>query len=163
MQKTIWVVDIEASGLSPASYPIEIGVVNGRQEYQSLISPAESWTHWSPESERLHGISRPVLNEKGTPALEVATYLNNLLGASTIYTDHGDWDAFWLQRLFEYAGIRQAFTVADITTLLDQPQMRAFATALDKLSKTSGHRAHRALDDARIIHKAVICALSNGA
>ena len=39
----LWILDVEASGLSPISYPIEIGLVSGEQEYQTLILPDESW------------------------------------------------------------------------------------------------------------------------
>lgn len=162
MQKEIWVVDIEASGLSPASYPIEVGVFNGLREYQSLISPAEPWTHWSPKAEELHGISRVELYKTGTSAPVVARSLNRLLGTSTVFSDHGDWDGFWLKRLFENAGIKQTFAVEDISTLLGNGQAGVFDAYLGKLCKTKGYRAHRALNDARIIHRAVIYALSTG-
>lgn len=59
--KKLWVIDIEASGLRPASYPIEIGIVGAGTEYQSLIVPEEGWQHWSTESEAVHGICREVL------------------------------------------------------------------------------------------------------
>ncbi|MEZ5529851.1 MAG: exonuclease domain-containing protein [Porticoccaceae bacterium] len=162
MQKEIWVVDIEASGLSPASYPIEVGVFNGRQEYQSLISPAEPWTHWSLKAEELHGISREELDKTGTSSPVVAGSLNRLLGASTVFSDHGDWDDFWLKRLFENAGIKQTFAVEDISTLLSDGQAGVFDAYLGKLRKTKEYRAHRALDDARIIYRAIIYALSTG-
>ncbi|WP_461517084.1 3'-5' exonuclease [Porticoccus sp.] len=161
MQKAIWVVDIEASGLSPTSYPIEVGIVNGQREYQRLISPAQSWKHWSPKSEELHGIPRRQLYSEGTTPIEVAGELNSMLGDSTVFSDHGDWDSFWLQRLYDCVGIKQTFTLADITTLLDECQMRRFAITLDKLRKTGNYRAHRALDDARVIHSAVISAFTS--
>jgi len=161
MQQAIWIVDIEASGLSPASYPIEVGMVNGQREYQRLISPAPSWTHWSPKSEQLHGISRTQLNSEGISPLMVAGELNHLLGTSTVFSDHEDWDGFWLQQLFDSAGIKRTFSIADIATLLDTRQMETFAAALDKLRKNGNYRVHRALDDARAIHRAVACALSS--
>ena len=161
MHKAIWVMDIEASGLSPASYPIEVGMFNGQREYQQLISPAPSWTHWNPSSEQLHGIARTQLHSEGISPLMVAGALNSMLGASTVFSDHGDWDGFWLQQLFDSAGIKRTFSIADITTLLDTRQMETFAAALDKLRDTGHYRVHRALDDARAIHRAVACALSS--
>ncbi len=159
MQQAIWVVDIEASGLSPASYPIEVGLVNGQREYQNLITPAPFWTHWSPRSEQLHGISREQLYSEGVSPIIVAGELNRVLGTATVFSDHVDWDSFWLQRLFHCAGIRPTFSIGDITTRLDDHEMEAFAATLDNLNKTSNHITHRALDDARVIHRALVCAL----
>lgn len=161
MQQAIWVVDIEASGLSPVSYPIEIGLVNGQREYQSLITPAPFWTHWSASSEQLHGISRQQLYSEGILPIMVAGEVNRLLGTATIISDHADWDSFWLQQLFHCAGIKPTFSIADITTLLNEHQMDTFKMAIDKLHKTGNYKVHRALDDARVIHRALFCALSS--
>ncbi|TNE82645.1 MAG: hypothetical protein EP334_01325 [Gammaproteobacteria bacterium] len=160
MQQAIWVVDIEASGLSPASYPIEVGVVNDQREYQRLITPAPFWTHWSPSSEQLHGISREQLYREGILPMMVVGELNRLLGTATVISDHVDWDSFWLKQLFDCAGIKPTFSIADINTLLSEHQMKAFAATLDNLRETGNYITHRALDDARMIHRALVCTLS---
>ena len=162
MQRDIWVIDIEASGLSPASYPIEVAIVNGDQEYQALIIPADSWTHWSLKAAALHGISRHDLENSGKPARRVARELNRILEGKTVYSDHSDWDGFWLQKLFEHAGIEQTFVLMDITTRLEGFQQDQFVDALQTLTQSASHRAHRALDDARVIHRAITLAEVNG-
>ena len=67
------VVDVEASGFGRASYPIEVGFVlpNGHS-FCSLIYPEPEWTHWDPQAETIHHISRELLLKKGHPACEVA-------------------------------------------------------------------------------------------
>lgn len=155
-----WILDIEASGLSPVSYPIEIGLVNAEQEYQTLILPEESWVHWCLKAHELHGLSRQDLFGKGRPANEVAKELNRLLASATVYSDHEDWDSFWISRLFEAVSIEQKFHVADLNTLLGGNKTSTFVTCFDELSQASSHRAHRALNDARIIHRAAILALN---
>ena len=157
----LWILDIEASGLSPVSYPIEIGLVNGEQEYQTLILPEDSWVHWNLRSEALHGLSRQDLYDKGRPVDVVAQELNNLLASKIVYSDHEDWDSFWMSRLFEAACIEQKFYVADLNTLLVGNKASTFVACFDALSQASEHRAHRALNDARIIHRAAMLALNS--
>jgi len=157
----IWVLDIEASGLSPVSYPIEIGLVNAEQNYQTLIRPEESWEHWSLKAYELHGLSRQDLFNKGQRAEVIAQQLNRLLASETVYSDHGDWDSFWIGRLFEAVAIEQTFNVADLSTLLVGHRAETFVTCCDKLSQAGDYRAHRALNDAHLIHQAAMFALNS--
>lgn len=147
-----WVLDIEASGLSPVSYPIEVGLVNDQQEYQALIVPENTWNHWSQKSGELHGLLRNELFEQGKAAVVVAKELNELLGRKAVYSDHEDWDSFWLRRLFESAGIEQAFPVLDIYELFDNHM----ASVFDGLKSSEGPYTHRALDDARLNRRVAI-------
>ena len=39
----MWILDFEASGLSKQSYPIEVGVTNGSQSFETLIQPFGSF------------------------------------------------------------------------------------------------------------------------
>src|SRR3954468_2528729 len=74
------VIDIEASGFGRGSYPIEIGfVLPDGTAYCTLIVPDESWTHWDGDAERIHGISRALLQRHGRSASEVANELNQRL------------------------------------------------------------------------------------
>ena len=53
------VLDIEASGFGRDSYPIEIGyVLPDGSGYCTLVHPEAAWTHWDPQAQRLHGITR---------------------------------------------------------------------------------------------------------
>lgn len=154
------VVDVEASGLSPLSYPIEVGIYGNRVQYQKLILPVKSWDHWSAKAEALHGLSRDHLFRNGEHVKDVACELNSLLGTKRVYSDHADWDGFWIQRLFAAASIRQHFSVVDIRDLFTTGEMADYTIALEELNRDVRRRAHRALDDARTIHEAMACVLN---
>lgn len=156
----LWILDIEASGLSPNSYPIEVGCYNGQQAYQSFIIPEESWSYWSLKAEAMHGISRKTLCKQGKPIAVVAEELNKLLGTSIVYSDHEDWDGFWLKRLFDAVNITPSFNIAGINELLNNETMSIYITTLDKLRRHKDHQAHRALNDAHVIHGAISRALT---
>ncbi|MEH6628750.1 MAG: hypothetical protein V7739_20100 [Motiliproteus sp.] len=54
------IVDIEASGLSPDSYPIEIAWVDTRTDACDafLINPETAccdWDYWNYDAEKIHG------------------------------------------------------------------------------------------------------------
>lgn len=149
-----WVVDIEASGLSPRSYPIEIGLFNGSDQYQALICPEEEWQHWSARAEGLHGLSRHYLEKHGAAARKVCADLNNLVGGCVLLSDHDDWDDFWLQRLYASTGVQQQFLVGSLMELLGQGKEEEFSTLVSELRQRGRHRSHRALDDARVFHQA---------
>jgi hypothetical protein len=91
----------------------------------------------------------------------VAKELNAHLGTQAIYSDHQDWDSFWCHRLFETVGLGQKFGVFDITALMGGKQLDSFILTLEELSNSTskGFCAHRALNDARVVHQAVILAL----
>ncbi len=82
MQKPIdrpYIIDIEASGFGPESYPIEIGIaMEPGTKFCSLLLPREGWTHWDAEAEKLHRIPRDILETYGSPINEVALSLNAL-------------------------------------------------------------------------------------
>ncbi len=154
------VIGVEASGLSPLSYPIEVGIYGNQVQYQKLIVPAKSWAHWSKKSEALHRLSRETLFRNGEHVMDVARKLNSLLWAQCVYSDHADWDGFWIQRLFDAASIRQNFSVVDIRDLFTVGELSDYTIALKELNRSASRRAHRALDDARTIYKAMACVLN---
>ncbi len=94
------VIDVEASGFGPGSYPIEVGMVlpNGKTHCY-LIRPAPGWTHWDPVAEAVHGIRREILQARGVAIEEVARALNEILHDETIYTDGWGHDRSWLALL----------------------------------------------------------------
>ncbi|MDB5851379.1 MAG: hypothetical protein JWP29_5131, partial [Rhodoferax sp.] len=60
------VLDVEASGFGRHSYPIEVGyVLPDGKTYCTLIRPEPTWTHWDPEAEHLHHISRETVLAMG--------------------------------------------------------------------------------------------------
>lgn len=141
-------LDVEASGLEqPASYPVEVGWADtlGNSD-DFLIRPFPSWTHWDYQAEALHGISRNQLREKGLPVIEAAHRLNEMLGVEMVYCDAVDFDAFWLDRLFEGAGIEPTFRLEDMQyfyALLGADKAAHFKNILSGFAPP-----HRALGDA---------------
>lgn len=115
-------IDFEASSLSGKSYPIEVAWSDLEGNIESwLIDPRhypDDWTDWDPSSERLHGLSRAYLAEHGKPPLTVAQRMNAQLRDQRLYSDAPEYDGFWLRRLYEAAGLKAAFELADATKLL---------------------------------------------
>jgi hypothetical protein len=148
------VIDIEASGFGRGSYPVEVGLVlpdGARHCY--LIAPARHWRHWDEEAERIHGITREALSNYGRSLDDVASRLNALLGRKTAYSDAWSFDMSWLGKLYDAAGIRQTFRVADITGLIDEEQRGRWHAVKQQVVEELGLRRHRASGDARILQE----------
>jgi len=146
------VIDVEASGFGRGSYPIEVGfVLPDGTTVCTLVRPAAHWTHWDGEAERLHGLSRELLAERGKPAHEVATLLNQHLQGTTIYCDSWAHDYTWLALLFEEAGMTPAFKLRHLHELLNDADAARWddARALLRISR------HRASSDARVLQLAL--------
>ena len=120
------VIDVEASGFGPGSYPIEVGVAMPDGKVRCMIiRPIPEWQHWDEQAESLHGISREILLEFGSPVREVAEQLNQWLEGEMVYSDAWGNDSSWLALLFDAAGIRQAFKLDSLFTLLSKKQINA--------------------------------------
>ena len=110
-------LDFEASSLLPGSFPIEVAwVLEDGSGESHLIRPADGWLDpargnpgWSPQSERVHGISLSTLAEDGKPAEKVAAMAQAVLSSPQVLacSDAPSHDAYWLQRLYEAGGIRR--------------------------------------------------------
>jgi hypothetical protein len=104
----IYFVDLEASSLEPSSFPIEVAWVdeNGQGEGY-LVRPESLWlvdpSAWSPQAERLHGISLAQLAAEGKPAAWVARRVLAVLGPERAVgiTDVAGWDQAWLSKLLD--------------------------------------------------------------
>jgi len=148
------IVDIEASGFGTGSYPIEVGVVlNNGRKYCSLITPAPGWTHWDEDAERVHCVSRDILQAYGKPALEVARSLNELLPQQTAYSDGWVVDKTWLDRLFFAAGMPCQFSFSSLEMILSEPQMEIWHPTKDKVLLELGDKRHRASFDAYVVQE----------
>src|SRR4051794_14805095 len=97
------ILDIEASGLGPTSYPIEVGLAMLENEaaWSALIRPDEDWLddEWDDIAAELHGVTLTELNERGEAADQVAKKLWALLDGCTFYSDAPFEDTRWLERL----------------------------------------------------------------
>ncbi len=151
---TPWIIDVEASGFGPESYPIEIGIaLDGGDKYCSLVSPAPGWTHWDESAERVHRVPRDVLEEHGKPMDRVARELNELLAGRTVYTDGWVVDKPWIGKLFDASRLTPTFTTSSLEMILSEAQMEAWHETKDAVIRELDLRRHRASYDAFIIQQ----------
>lgn len=150
------VLDIEASGFGRSSYPVEIGYVlpDGRAVCM-LVRPVAHWTHWDPDAERVHRISRQMLLQHGRAPLKVAQTLNRDLHGLTVYCDGWAHDYPWLAALFEEAGMSPAFRLESVSALLAEEKLARLDTARRDAQAELGLRRHRASNDARVLQRAL--------
>jgi hypothetical protein len=115
-------LDVEASSLSPESYPIEVAWNFGDGSIEShLISPRgmPSWTDWDIKSEAIHGISRSDLVTNGESPLVVYERLSESLLNQAFYSDAPAFDENWLQKLsVSCTGSAAAFELKHVDDLL---------------------------------------------
>jgi DNA polymerase III epsilon subunit-like protein len=105
-------IDLEASGLGPDSYPIEVAwkdSVDGTSD-NFLIDPSgeKGWDYWDEFAEELHGIAPEDLAGQ-LCASESAERLNSALSGRKVISDALEFDAFWVRRLFAAAGLQPTF------------------------------------------------------
>jgi len=149
-----FIIDIEASGFGAHSYPIEVGLaLEPGTKYCSLISPLPEWTHWDAEAEKVHRISREILDIHGRPPAVVARTLNELLGRATVYSDGWVVDQPWLNRLFNLARVRQEFSISPLEAILSEHQMARWHEVKSKVIEDLALQRHRASYDAQIIQE----------
>ncbi|MBC6904196.1 hypothetical protein DWB84_01750 [Saccharophagus sp. K07] len=149
------ILDIEASGLHFDSYPIEIAVLVGNEVRSWLIKPEKGWDYWSETAEEMHGISREVLEQKGTAAELVALELNDLAEAvgGVFYSDAVFWDEDWLKTMFFSVKLPMHFRVASIFDLLSSEETDIYRSAATELAASGRYKIHRAEGDVlRIWH-----------
>jgi hypothetical protein len=157
------VLDIEASGFGRGSYPIEIGfVLPDGTAYCTLIVPDTSWTHWDGDAERVHGISRSLLQRHGRSAHEVAVELNHRLAGRTVYCDNWAHDYAWLARLFESADISPSFKLSHLRELMSENAAERFDDTREIVARNLQLRRHRASSDARVLQLSLARVWRNG-
>ena len=159
--RPINIVDVEASGLHPDSYPIEIAVLVDGRMHSWLIAPEPEWTYWDMTAKSLHGISRQELIDTGSDAGLVASELNDVLEGSDglLYSDAAPWDFGWIRTLYRSVGSIESFHVLQIEDLLSESQRAAFQEISETLAASGDYRHHRAEADVRMIHEAYCRAL----
>ena len=146
------IIDIEASGFGRGSYPIEIGfVLPDGSAFCTLVQPDASWTHWDPGAERMHGISRALLQRHGRDVAEVAAELNQRLAGRAVYCDNWAHDYAWLARLFDAAGSDPRFRLRHLRELLSEAAAARFDDARATVARSLRLPRHRASSDARVL------------
>ncbi len=151
------VIDIEASGFGPNSYPIEIGVVKADgQRFCGLIKPVPLWQHWSKEAEQLHGISRELLITKGLAPATMCRSLNDFLGRETVYSDAWVHDQKWLHTLYHEAAIVPSFSMRAIEFIANETQLARWDDAKHTVIADLQLARHRASGDAFVVQQTYI-------
>ena len=155
MENAPAIMDIEASGFGPLSYPIEVGYITETGErFCCLIKPHEAWVHWDQSAEDIHGISRQSLFENGMDICWVANQLNSRLANKTLYSDGWVVDSTWLNELFYRAAIKPSFRLSTLEIILSEGQMERWHTIKEQLHAQNHEVRHRASSDAKIIQLA---------
>jgi hypothetical protein len=148
------IVDVEASGFGPESYPIEIGIaLEDGQKYCSLLLPPKDWTHWDDDAEGVHRIPRDILETHGRPLIDVANELNELLDGKTVYTDGWVVDKPWILKFFYECRIEPSFSTSPLEMILSESQMAIWHDTKDKILEEMDLKRHRASYDAYIIQQ----------
>lgn len=111
-------LDIEASGLDKASYPIEIAWNDAKGNITSfIIKPHPEWTYWSDEAEKLHRIYREELEESGITLNDACDRLDAELSGRGIYSDAPFYEKQWLDKLYQTANRRRPFAILGISRI----------------------------------------------
>lgn len=148
------IIDVEASGFGPHSYPIEVGLALGDgSKFCSLILPVQDWTHWDEAAEQIHRIPRDLLEDHGRPTEVVARKLNMLLKGQTVYTDGWVVDKPWLIDLFHKSGVEPEFEISALEMILSEKQMQAWHDTKDAVLSELGEKRHRASFDAYVVQQ----------
>ena len=139
-------IDLEASGLGPDSYPVEVAWKSAESGAQDsfLINPesAEGWVFWDEFAEEMHGIEWSTLTKSGIGVRAACERLNTALFGKDVVCDALEFDAFWLRRLFRAGCQPMNFTLKGIESVLSPEQRIQY-----RLVSRSQYRRHRALDD----------------
>jgi hypothetical protein len=152
------IVDIEASGFGRGSYPIEVGyALPDGTSHAMLVRPEAHWTHWDPEAERLHGISRETLLRHGLPAAEVVQTLNSELCGTTAYSDGWARDYTWLAVLYDAVQRVPTFRLENLHALLSEEEAARWDRTKEQLLRELGLHRHRAANDARLLQATFLC------
>lgn len=147
MERPLFFIDFEASGIAPDSYPIEVAVVSSDTSFCSLIKPARYWTHWSYDAQDMHGLSQDQLREQGDNPGAVAIHMNQLFSGQVLCSDSPQ-DSFWLDVLYEAADLVPTFELKPLEVFVG----RELASEIYRLLPTTTH--HRALHDATALMSA---------
>lgn len=149
------ILDMEASGFGPHSYPVEVGyVLSDGRTFCTLIRPETHWTHWDAQAELTHGISRQSTLSHGRSARTVAEHLNAELQGLTLYSDGWAHDYTWLGVLFEAADLSPHFRLDNLRALLSEHEADHWHDAKNEVAGEQGllgSPRHRASADARVL------------
>lgn len=146
-------LDLEASGLGPHSYPIEVAWKSTEEVCDNfLINPdsVPEWTFWDEFAEELHNICRSELRLHGVTALAACQRLNESLRGCDVLSDALEFDGFWLRRLFNATKQTMAFRLVGLRDVLSPEELIQY-----QFICKAQLRQHRAMDDVDHILQAI--------
>ncbi len=153
-------LDIEASGLQPGCFPIEVGYVHAHDltARSVLVRPEVSWLEdgiWDEVAEELHGVSLDQLAREGESADSVAAMLNTALVGKAVFSDAPGFDRHWLEMLFAESPWSMGFELLSADWLFrewrDIVKIGSF-TPVTIVDMENSH-SHRAAGDACVLAK----------
>ena len=157
--KELCIIDVEATGLSPDSHPIEVAFLTiSGYSIEFLINPntVEHWTHWDYNAQDIHNISRETCIREGISVWDAATKLNSQLNGCLAISDAAGHDLMWIDQIFEESGIERLFSILDLRQFIDitkqDPCLMSAYWDLKKSEKT----IHRAAADCSQILKTAL-------
>ena len=127
--------------------------LNAGNRFCTLITPEPHWTYWDDEAEKVHHVSREMLQQHGKSVQDVTRQLNDLLNGMILYSDGWVVDQPWLIQLFAAAGNNIEFHVSPLEIILCEAQMAIWHTTKDQVIEQSQLSRHRASNDAWIIQE----------
>lgn len=108
-----------ASGLGSYSYPIEVGWSEpDGTTHAVIIRPQPDWTLWDQDFVDPQHVTYADLVKYGRPPRRIAEKMNADLDGQLLFTDGGLHDRYWLDRLYEAAGLTPSFTLCQFRYLL---------------------------------------------
>lgn len=148
-------IDIEASSLSPDSWPIEVGIAWLEDmkviTHSSLIRPKPEWPEsaWHADSAKIHNIPRSAL-ANAPQADDVVVWLEDLVDGRPLVSDAPPFDERWLKQI---TGDQEWCKVYPLEQALWWAFSEEGKINPGKLRRAYKHRAshktvHRAADDA---------------
>lgn len=114
MANELLVIEIKASGLCDQSYPISIGIAGADDlRWSWLVYPLETWSHWDPQAEKAHGITRNQLLEQGRDGFIICKEMNAIFRGMTL-TCPSLRTKILLERIYLDLGISMSFNLAGV-------------------------------------------------
>lgn len=157
-------IDFEASGLGKGTFPTEIGWAyvartGGITSGSCLIRPIPDWLavqdSWSPEAERITGITMGMLERDGLACTEAVATFTAAVSGRMVLSDNPPWDGYWLGMLLSAGGVpTDGWRMGDSYKALDHAASLVGGRMIDSLivdivAHRDSPRRHRAEPDAR--------------
>ncbi len=153
-------IDIEASGWPPLGYAIEIAWNDKKGNIHNfLINPYsfddKSFEFWSPDSQKVHNISRQMLREQGVDGQWLVEYLNNELKGQTLYSDAILYDTYWIDFIYKACHYRRNWKIKGAEQVWYHVFGKHYQNEVTywilSLEEEGIHHTHRAADDVRLL------------